>query len=79
MMIAVDYNLCPGAYFTFLMMMDIISVTGTTHSYKREYRTLSISWLQDVHVRRAVVPSSAGVVRRETTVDLAMDAKVPLT
>ena len=79
MIFAVDFDLCPGAYFTFLMSMGITSLTRTAHSYRREYRTLSISWLQDVHVRRVVVPSCVGVVRRETTVDLDVYAKIPLT
>ena len=63
----------------FLMRIGVTPLTGTAHSYRREYRILSISWLKDVHVRRAVVPSSVDVVRRETTVDLVVDAKVAPT
>ena len=79
------YDLCCWLQFMswcilyFLMSMGITSLTRTTRSYREEYRTLSISWLQNVHVRMLVVPSSESVIRRETTVDLNMDAKVPLT
>ena len=79
MIFAVDFDLCPRALFTFLISMGITSLTGTAHSYRREYRILSICWLQDVHVRMAVVPSSVGVVRREISLDLDVNANVPLT
>ena len=59
--------------------MGVTPLTGAAHSYRREYRIPSISWSKDVHVKRAVVPSSVDVVRRETTVDLVVDAKVAPT
>ena len=63
----------------FLMRMGVTPLTGTVHSYRREYRIPSISWSKDVHVIRAVVPRSVDVIRRETTVDLVVDAKAAPT
>ena len=63
----------------FLMRMGVTPLTWTAHSYRREYRIPSISWSKDVHVKRAVVPTSVDVIRRETTVDLVVDAKAAPT